>query len=178
MLPDASSVLLPPPPLLPRGAPPLPPYWPSYTPPGHGATAWCRRRCCLAPSTPPLGATNTAVPWLRLLGLGFATCPASPSNGAPPTPSSRLCQPDVSPPPCCRRRPESEPIAGHVPPRQGTDQQPHYHGTARRGHTSPTSITRCMYFISARPLCCFLLLRFDKHFLLVELIYTNGSVDF
>ena len=32
MLPDASSVLLPPPPLLPRGAPPLPPYWPLYTP--------------------------------------------------------------------------------------------------------------------------------------------------
>ena len=96
--PDASSVLLPPPPLLPRGAPPLPPYWLSYTPPGHGAAAWCHRRCCLAPSTPPLGATNAAVPWLRLLRLGFAMCPTSSSNGAPPPPS-RLCQPDVSPPP-------------------------------------------------------------------------------
>ena len=69
------------------------------TPPGHGAAAWCHRRCCLAPSTPPLGATNAAVPWLRLLHLGFAMCPTSPSNGAPPPPSFRLCQPDVSPPP-------------------------------------------------------------------------------
>ena len=60
MLPDASSVLLPPPPLLPRGAPPLPPYWPSYTPqvmaPLLGATdaaAWRHRRRRLAPPTPP-----------------------------------------------------------------------------------------------------------------------------
>jgi len=130
---------------------------------------------------PLLGATDAAVPCLRLLHLGFVTCPASPSNGAPPPPSSRLCQPDVvkpareprrrqtlaalpgaiTPAPldpaasgqhqppsrtaevhagcatsssCCRRRPEPEPFAGHVPPRQETDQQPHYHGTARRGH--------------------------------------------
>ena len=52
--PDASSVLLPPPPLLPRGAPPLPPYWPSYTTPPR---SWRR---CLVPPTLRLGAIDAA----------------------------------------------------------------------------------------------------------------------
>ncbi|KAG2537806.1 uncharacterized protein LOC120693183 isoform X3 [Panicum virgatum] len=133
------------------------------------AAAWRHRRRRLAPPTPPYRGSAFSV-------LASRRAPPLPATALHPlllpgfvSPTSRRRR---------KRRPESEPIAGHVPPRQGTDQQPHYHGTARRGHTSPTSITRCMYFISARPLCCFLLLRFDKHFLLVELIYTNGSVDF